>query len=44
MGHLPSEESGAARKSLKDLLRAMPSVGSDADFRRKRQKPRRVRL
>jgi len=34
----------APRKRLKDLLLDMPAVGSDADFRRKRQKPRAVRL
>ena len=41
---LRAELRPAARNSLKDLLLAMPTVGSDADFRRKRQKPRRVRL
>ena len=35
---------GRARKSLKDLLLEMPPVGTDADFRRRPQKPRRVRL
>lgn len=30
-------------QSLKQLLRSMPNVGSDADFARVRQKPRRVR-
>jgi plasmid stability protein len=31
-------------KRLKDLLMAMPSLGTDADFRRHKSKPRRVRL
>jgi plasmid stability protein len=35
---------GRARKRLKDLLMEMPAVGTDADFRRIRQRPRRVRL
>lgn len=30
-------------QSLKQLLKSMPNVGSDADFARVRQKPRRVR-
>lgn len=30
--------------SLKELLRSMPDVGTDADFARVRQRPRRVRL
>ena len=34
---------GADRQSLKDLLRAMPSAGEDADFARPLQKPRRLR-
>jgi plasmid stability protein len=32
------------RKELKELLLEMPGAGTDADFRRRRQKPRRVRL
>lgn len=35
---------GKVRKRLKDLLNDMPAVGTDADFRRTRQRPRRVRL
>ena len=35
---------GKGGKRLKDLLLEMPTVGSDADFRRTRQRPRRVRL
>jgi plasmid stability protein len=35
---------GRAGKSLKDLLLEMPPLGTDADFRRRPQKPRRVRL
>lgn len=35
---------GGDRRSMKDLLRAIPSVGEDADFARPRQKPRRVRV
>jgi plasmid stability protein len=35
---------GKVRKRLKDLLIDMPAVGTDADFRRIRQRPRRVRL
>ena len=35
---------GRAGKRLKDLLLEMPAVGSDADFKRTRQRPRRVRL
>lgn len=30
--------------SLKELLQSMPDAGSDADFARVRQHPRRVRL
>jgi plasmid stability protein len=37
-------QQGKLRKSLKDLLAEMPAVGTDADFRRTRQRPRRVRL
>jgi plasmid stability protein len=37
-------QQGKPRKSLKDLLAEMPAVGTDADFRRTRQRPRRVRL
>ena len=35
---------GPGRRSMKDLLRAMPSVGEDGDFSRPRQKPRRLRV
>ena len=35
---------GHDRRSMKDLLRAIPPVGEDADFSRPRQKPRRVRV
>ncbi len=31
-------------RTLGDLLLSMPNVGSDADFARKREMPRRVRL
>ena len=34
---------GPGRKSLKDLLAAIPPVGDDADFARPRQGPRRVK-
>lgn len=34
---------GAGQQSLKDLLKAMPPVGQDADFARPLQRPRRVR-
>lgn len=36
--------SGRGRKRLKELLIDMPDVGTDADFKRIRQRPRRVRL
>ena len=32
------------RRSLKDLLRAMPAAGCDADFERAKDRGRRVRL
>lgn len=35
---------GGKRVSLKRLLLEMPSIGSDADFARARQRPRRVRF
>jgi antitoxin FitA len=34
----------APDRALGDLILAMPNVGSDADFSRKREMPRRVRL
>ena len=34
----------APERTLGALILAIPSVGSDADFRRKREMPRRVRL
>lgn len=34
---------GAARQSLKDLLKSMPAAGEDSDFARPLQKARRVR-
>lgn len=36
-------QGGRPEQSLKELLKSMPNVGSDADFARVRQKPRRVR-
>ena len=35
---------GPGDRSLGDLILAMPEVGKEADFRRPRQMPRRVRL
>jgi plasmid stability protein len=35
---------GKAERALGDVILAMPNVGRDADFRRPRQLPRRVRL
>ena len=35
---------GSSQKSLKELLLAMPPVGRDFDFTRRRQRPRDVRL
>ena len=34
----------AAKTSLKDWLLKIPDVGTDEDFTRRRQRPRRVRL
>jgi antitoxin FitA len=36
-------QAAGPEQSLKQLLKSMPNVGSDADFARVRQKPRRVR-
>jgi antitoxin FitA len=36
-------QASGSEQSLKQLLKSMPNVGSDADFARVRQKPRRVR-
>jgi antitoxin FitA len=36
-------QAAGPEQSLKQLLQSMPNVGSDADFARVRQKPRRVR-
>lgn len=41
---LRSALTGDERVGLKDLLLAMPAAGSDADFRRGRDKRRKVRL
>ena len=35
---------GGHNRSLKDLLLGMPAAGRDADFARRSQRPRRVRL
>ena len=35
---------GRAGRRFKDLLLEMPAAGTDADFSRRRERPRRVRL